>query len=286
MQPVLSPAESLGLSGATLEARVRRAAQHIPDDVFARIAERLRADALANGMVYEHEGRIEPVRIMLRPLLAMREQLAYVHHVCLRITDAVKKFPALYLEDARIRRILAISPEEERWLRNSWTRDHLRFNPVYGRLDAVCDFAAAGWQDSMHFMEANLSGVGGIHFAPIAEELVMRDVVPGLVARDPTLAVELLHDQRDLFVQVLIDHARAIGRTSCNICLVDPKYVHDGPDEQTVLSAFLAKRHGLTITHADPRELRVEGDEVFHGDVRIDIAYRDYEARELANLER
>ena len=286
MQPVLSPAESLGLSGATLEARVRRAAQHIPDDAFARIAERLRADARANEMIYEHEGQIEPVRIMLRPLLAMREQLAYVHHVCLRITDAVKKFPALYLEDARIRRILAISPEEDRWVRNSWTRDHLRFNPVFGRLDAVCDFAAAGWQDSMHFMEPNLSGVGGIHFAPIAEELVMRDVVPALVAHDPSLAVELLHDQRDLFVQVLIDHARAIGRASCNICFVDAKYVHDGPDEQSVLSGFLAARHGLTITHADPRELRVEGDEVFHGDVRIDVAYRDYELRELADLER
>ena len=47
MRPVLSPAEALGLSSATLEARIRRAANHVSDPTFARIAERLRADAAA-----------------------------------------------------------------------------------------------------------------------------------------------------------------------------------------------------------------------------------------------
>ena len=105
MAPVLSPAESLGLSGAALEARVRRAAVHIPDTVFARVAERLRADALANQMIYEHEGKIEPFRIMLRPLLAMRDQLTYVHHVCLQITEALKRFG--YLQGRPINPLLA-----------------------------------------------------------------------------------------------------------------------------------------------------------------------------------
>ena len=50
--------------------------------------------------------------------------------------------------------------------------------PLYGRLDAVCDFTSARWQDSLKFMEPNLSGVGGIHLGPLAETLVMRDVVP------------------------------------------------------------------------------------------------------------
>jgi carboxypeptidase Taq len=286
MPPVLSPAESLGLAGAALEARVRRAAVHIPDTVFARIAERLKADAFANQMIYEHHGKIEPIRIMLRPLLAMRDQLTYVHHVCLQITEGLKRFPALYLDDPRIKPILAISPEEEIWLRTAWTKDHQRFNPVYGRLDAVCDFSAAAWQDSLRFMEPNLSGVGGIHFAPVAEELVMRDVVPALIVHDPGLAIELLQDQRALFVQVLIDHARAVGRPSCNVCFVEPKYVHEGPDEQSALSEFIASRHGLTVAHGDPRELRVKGDEVFYEDMRIDIAYRDYEIRELVELER
>src|SRR5262249_37425382 len=155
--------------------------------------------------------------------LVMPDQLSYVHHVCLRLTEALKKVPALYLEDPRVRRILAITPEEESWFRTHWSRRHQRLNPIYGRLDAVCDFTSSGWQDSLHFMEPNLSGVGGIHYAPVAEQLVMRDVVPTLCAHDPELRIELPRDQRDLFLQGLIDHARALGRKSCNLCFVEPK---------------------------------------------------------------
>jgi carboxypeptidase Taq len=286
MRPILSPAEALGLSGATLEARIRRAANHVTDAAFARIDERLRADARANLMVYEHEGVEEPIRLMLRPLLVMQEQLSYVHHVCLQLIEALKRVPDLYLADEHIRKILAITPDEERWFRDSWTEAHSRFNSIYGRLDAVCDFTGAGWQDSLHFMEPNLSSVGGIHFAPVAEQLVMRDIMPTLLSHDPGLVVEMPRDQRDLFIQVLIDHARTIGRESCQLCFVEPKYVHEGPNEQSVLSDYLSRRHNLTIAHADPRELRVEGDEVYYEDVRIDVAYRDYELRELIALEK
>jgi carboxypeptidase Taq len=286
MRPVLSPAEALGLSGATLEARIRRAANHVTDATFARIDERLRADARTHQMVYEHEGVEEPIRLMLRPLLVMQEQLSYVHHVCLQLIEALKRLPDLYLEDERIRAIVAITPDEERWFRDTWTKDHQGFNSIYGRLDAVCDFTGAGWQDSLHFMEPNLSSVGGIHFAPVAEQLVMRDIVPTLLGHDPGLVVELPRDQRDLFIQLLIDHARTIGQESCQLCFVEPKYVHDGPNEQSVLSDFLSRRHHLTIAHADPRELRVKGDEAFYDDVRIDVAYRDYEMRELVALEK
>jgi hypothetical protein len=67
---MLTPAESLGLAGAALDSRVRRAINHISDATLARIADRLLADAADNGMVYERDGRSDPVRIMLRPLLA------------------------------------------------------------------------------------------------------------------------------------------------------------------------------------------------------------------------
>ena len=77
-----------------------------------------------------------------------------------------------------------------------------------------------------------------------------------------------------------------MARKSCHICFVEPKYEDDGPAEQSVLIEFLAKKFGLTIEHADPRELRAEGGEVFYGDTRIDIAYRDYETRDLIALEK
>lgn len=286
MRPVLSPAESLGLAGAALDGRIRQAAHHVSDAVYARIAERLRADALANDMIYERDGVRDAVQVMLRPLAAMREQMSYVHHVCLRIQEGLKRVPALYLENDRIRKVLAVTEAEDRWFREIWTPRHLAVNPVYGRLDAVCDFAGALWRDSLQFMEANLSGVGGIYFAPLSEQLVMRDVIPTLAAHDPELAMELPQDQRDLFLQVCIDHARAVGRGNCSIAFVEPKYVHDGPDEQGALRRHLTQRHGVPISHADPRELILKDGEVYYGDTLIDVAYRDYETRELLDLER
>ena len=160
---MLSPAESVGLYGSTLDNRVRKAVQRVGDGTLARISDRLRIDAQANAVVYERDGVEEPVRIMLRPLLAMPEQLSYVDHVCLKLAEALKRMPALYLEDEQVRRILAITPEEDQWLRDIWTPQHHHLNPLYGRLDAVCDFTSSTWQESLLFLEPNLSGVGGIH---------------------------------------------------------------------------------------------------------------------------
>ena len=88
----------------------------------------------------------------------MNEQLSYVDYVCLQVNDALKCIPALYLEHENVRRIMRIAPEEEHWIREMWSREHHRTNPVYGRLDAVCDFSAAQWQDTLHFMAAEHFG--------------------------------------------------------------------------------------------------------------------------------
>jgi carboxypeptidase Taq len=283
---MLSPTEELGLSAKTLDSRVRRAAMHISAESLARLEQNLKADAWANAVVYERNGVTEAVRIMLRPLVVMPEQLAYLHHVCSRITDALRRLPDMYLSDPAVRTVLPLAADEEEWLREVWGPDHSRLNPVYGRLDAVCDFTGARWQDSLQFIEPNLSGVGGLHLAPVAEALVMRDIVPTLCAHDPDLKIELPRDQRDLFLQVLLDHARAVGRDGNNLCLIEPKYAGEGPAEQPWIRDFCRKRHGATVVHADPRELELIDGEVYFQDTKIDVAYRDYEARDLLALER
>jgi carboxypeptidase Taq len=283
---MLTPAEELGLSGATLDARVRRAVSHIPDSTLAHVARRLADDARVNELIYERDGVTEPVRVMLRPLLVMPEQLSYLHQVCTRIMNALGRFPDLFLADPDVRRILPLAAEERAWFEAAWTQMGQASNPLYGRLDAVCDFTSARWQDSLRFMEPNLSGVGGIHLGPLAERLLMRDVIPTLSSHDPALVIELPRDQRDLFLQVLLDHARASGRNGSNICLIEPKYVAEGPNEQSHLVAYYRAQRGITLHHADPRELRLVDDEVYFEDECIDVAYRDYEIRDLLELER
>lgn len=283
---MITPVEALGLSGATLATRVRHALARVSDRELARVAERLKADAVRHGVTYEHGGVEEPIRIMLRPLLAMPEQLAYVHHVCAGILAALQRLPGLYLTDPRVRRALRVGTEEEGWLRDAWPPAQASLNPMYGRLDAVCDFGRADWRESLQLLEPNLSGVGGIHFAPLGEQLVMRDVVPAIVAHDPELTIELPSDQRELLLQLLLDHAQALGRPGRNLCLVDPAYAREGPNEQPALARYCRERHGVRVVHAEPRELRRVGEEVYVGDVRIDVLYRDYDLRSLIELGR
>ena len=282
---MLTPAEQLGLAGAALDARVRQAVNYIPDSALVHVAKHLADDARTNEVVYAHEGVVETVRIMFRPLLVMPAQQSYLHNVCSRIMSALTRFPDLYVRDAEMRRVLPLADDERAWFEEVWRPLGHAAQTLYGRLDALCDFTSARWQDSLLFMEPNLSGVGGLHFGPLAETLVMRDVVPTLQGYDPRLTIELPRDQRDLFLQVLLDHARAIGRSGTNLCLVEPKYVAEGPDEQSHLVEYFRARRGIELTHADPRELRLVGDEVYYEDVRVDVAYRDYELRDLLALE-
>jgi carboxypeptidase Taq len=282
---VLTPAEQLGLAGSVLDARVRQAVNAIPDTTLVHVARRLAEDARANDVVYTHEGTTETVRIMLRPLLVMPEQLGYLHQVCTRIMNALARFPELYARDPDVRRALPLADDERAWFDEVWPKVAHAEQPLYGRLDAVCDFTSARWQDSLKFMEPNLSGVGGIHLGPLAETLVMRDVVPTLQNYDPLLAIDAPRDQRDLFLQVMLDHARTLGSRGRNLALVEPKYVAEGPDEQSHLVEYYRARRGIELVHADPRELRLVGDEVYYDDVRIDVAYRDYEIRDLLALE-
>lgn len=281
---MITPAEVSGLSGAAMEARVRRALRRMSDAELARAAARLKEDALVGGVVYDRGGTPEPVRVMLRPLLMMPEQWDYVHHVCEKFLEALKRLPGLYLEDERVRRVLRIGEEEEAWLREAWCPAVSCMNPIYGRLDAVGDFARADWRDSLKFLEPNLSGIGGIHNGPVAEQAVLRNVVTALKEHDPSLAIEAPPDQRELLLQLLIDHARAVGRPTRNLCLIEPLDAREGPNEQPSLMRFFNERHGAAVVHADPRDLRLDGDEVYWRDVCVDIVYRDYEVRDLIAL--
>ena len=78
------------------------------------------------------------MRIMLRPLLVMPEQLSYVHYVCQQLIEALKRLPGLYLHDARVRQILAITEDEEAWFRSTWTPAHDQFITLVSMMSTPC----------------------------------------------------------------------------------------------------------------------------------------------------
>lgn len=282
---MLTPAEELGLGGLNFDARLRKVFYGLPAETIAELTDRMNQEAFRRGLIYSRGGAVEAIRVMLRPIAVLPDQLAYLHFVSLTIINALKRLAGLYLSDPVVREVLPLSEAEQAWLRESWGPSQGDTNPVFGRLDAMVEFTSPTWKESLRFFEPNLCGVGGIHLGPTCEQMLADVVLPVVERYDSQLTMEVGQDLRELFIQEVIDHLEAIGRGGRNVCFIEPKYSGDGPSEQAPLAAYFHERHGMTVVHADPAELTLRNGEVYYHETPVDIAYRDYEVRDLLALE-
>lgn len=283
---MLTPAEELGLSGLNLASRVRKALYQVPEPELVALIRGIRDESYRRHLIYLRDGEWDTIRVLPCPITVLPDQLGYIHYVSLTIHNALKRLPELYMQDAAVRDLLRILPEEEEWLGKCWGPSQREQNPVFGRLDAMVDFISPMWKDSLRFVEPNLSGIGGLHLVPTAEQIVADLVLPVLQAQDRHLQLAIGQDIRELLMQEVLDHAEAIGRPARNVCFVEPKYAGSGPDEQEALAEYFRGRYGMNVMHADPAELRVRDGEVYYKDDAVDLAYRDYPVSDLIDLER
>jgi hypothetical protein len=283
---MLTPAEELGLSGAALAGRVRKAFYKIPEAALIDLIQRMREESLRRHIIYLRDGQPDAVHVMPCPLAMLPEQRAYIHIVTLTIQNALKRLPELYFQDFAVREVLQLSPDEDKWLWDCWGPNHRDNNPVFGRHDAVVDFTSPMWKESLRFLEPNLSGIGGLHLVPAAEQMVAELVLPLLRANDPELQLEVGADIRQLLMQEVLEQLEALRRPARNLCFVEPKYAGSGPDEQEALAQYFHDRFGLKLMHADPAELTLVKDEVYYNGDPVDLAYRDYAVSDLMDLER
>ncbi len=283
MAATLNPDEH-GLRGVSLDLYLRQIFASFPPEKIRELSQAIHEAAARDELLYFRAGQIEVINVLMRPLAVFPEQVNYFHYVSQTLLGALKRMPELYLKDFKVREIVPLEEEEAKWLWDTWGSSHNQFHTVFGRLDAVADLTGAFSKDSLAFIEANLVGAGGVHLIPAAEDVIMQTVVPALAAVAPDLELKPQDDLRDIFMQELLDHAEAIGRRGRTICFIDPKYAGDGPNEQETLLRYYRAR-GIEVYHADPEELYLRGGEVYYENHLIDIAYRDYEARELAEME-
>ncbi|MBM4424586.1 MAG: hypothetical protein FJ030_14555 [Chloroflexi bacterium] len=282
----LHPADERGLKGLSLDSRVRQLFYDLPPERVKELARLVPIEARKRNVIYTRDGNEEVINILLRPLAAMPDQVAYFHVVSLAIVNALKRIPDLYIQDFAVREVVPLAPDEEKFLWDTWRQSQRENNPVFGRLDAMVDFTSPMWKDSLNFVEPNLSGVGGIHLVPNCEQVLADVVLPVLQETAPDLHLEPGLDLRDMFLQEMTDHLEAIGRPGGTICFVDPKYSGDGPLELDPLMDYYREARGINAVHADPTELYVRGGEVWYEDTKIDLAYRDYEMRDLLYMEK
>ena len=237
-------------------------------------------------MVYLRHGEVETIRLLPCPVTMLPDQVGYLHYVTQTINAALARLPELYFRDDAVRDVLLLTEAEEQWLRECWGDSHQESNPVFSRLDVVADFSSPMWKDSVRFVEPNMSGIGGLHLAPMCEEVLSALVLPLLARHDHSLQLETGHDIRELLMQEMLDHLEVIGRRGRTICLIEPRSADSGIDEQGDLARYYCEHYGLTVLHADPTELTMVGDEVCFDGKTVDLVYRDYTVLDLLELER
>jgi hypothetical protein len=268
MTTPITSADERGLHGISLEIQLRRIFASFSPDQIRELARHIHAEAEQRELVYQRDGKNEVINVMMRPIGIFSEQLNYYHYASQTLLGALKRLPELYIRDFKIRELAPLDDNEARWLWDTWTSAHSHFP-----------------KEGLFFIEPNLEGVGGVHLVPTAEQIILDVVMPMVQRAAPELRLEAPYDLRELFIQELIDHAENIGRKARTICLIDPKYAGDGPNEQESLSGYYSSR-GYQVFHADPEELYLRRGEVYYENHLIDVAYRDYETRELAEMER
>jgi hypothetical protein len=279
-----TPAEEIGLSGQRLSARVQNAIDAIPREEMIDLIHAIRREAKARHLVYQRDGVDEVVSLLPSPITLRPDQLGYTHYVSQTLLNCIKRLPDLYFSSSQVRDLLRITPVEEEWLKECWTPAHRESNPMFSRFDVAIDYSIPEWKDSIKFMEPNLTGIGGLHMSPTSMEVLADIMVPAMMVQDSTIRLQLSEDIRDLLLQDLLEHLDAIGRPEGQIVLVDPKYSIDGPDEMQALMDYYKERYGITVLHADVTELTLRGDEVYYGDARVDLVYRDAAVLDLVEL--
>jgi hypothetical protein len=157
---------------------------------------------------------------------------------------------------------------------------------MWYRLDAHFHMKQADWKSAVRIFEINSSAVGGIHYAPIAEELFLELVMPYLQPHLPGLPpLKKTLDSREMLLGLLTRHAMSIGRKSLNIAFTEDTTADEGITEGPHIVEFLRSR-GVNIRLSDPRDLHIKGGGLCDRAGAVDIVYRNFELRDAMDWEK
>jgi hypothetical protein len=257
----------------------------IPPKEARGLFKKVEEAAIAHGLFYEEDdGTQRAVPILIRPRIIRPEQEKYFHGVCEELTASVEELTRLYQEDKRIRELLPFTEAEEKWLRDIRKKVGKQPQTVVARIDANVDFAATDWKTSFNFFETNSVGVGGMYMAPACAQILRTVVMPVMQRYAPSLVVKDEFDTRQLLLEQITIHAKVTKKRRINTAFVQEKDLVGGASEFPHFVEYF-KSKGIPAVHADPRELRVKGEEILVGDMPVDVLYRDSEISGYIELE-
>lgn len=242
-------------------------------------------EARKRGMLYEEEdGSRRPIHLMLRPRLISPKQRDYFLHACRMMNQAFAKLSRLYLEHSQVQALFPFTPKEQEWMMEYLPKQIHTSHTLISRWDANTNFSGKNWRASFHFLEVNGVGVGGLHYTPTAEGIILDKVIEKLKKYDGNLEIEENDDVRKILLAELKAHLKALGRKRCNIGLVQDDRFKGGPLDFFYLTKFF-RNQGVQAKIIDPRDLAIKKGEIMAGDLPLDILYRDTTLEEFIEME-
>ncbi|HEV8321534.1 MAG TPA: hypothetical protein VG389_07970 [Myxococcota bacterium] len=255
-----------------------------PEELTALNREVQQAAGAAHLLYQDTAGALRSIPLLLRPRVLSREQKRYFHKTCVELIRALESLYALWVDAPAVQALLPLTPGERAWFDAMPKGAHKAPQSIFGRLDVQVDFSDEDWAKNCHFFEPNSVGAGGIHYTPVADAIIEKIVVPRVQKSARHFMLQVNDDPRLLLLHTLTAHGDEIGARRLNLAFVQDRRGLGGPEEFTFLAEFMNAR-GLTAVVADPRDLVLRGEQLWAGDVPVDVLYRDTSIADLAEWE-
>lgn len=278
--------QELSIEIGTLQARMLEAFRRISVKEAKELHSTLAAEALKRGFTYSRAGgRLEAINLMLTPTFFTEEQLRYITGLSHAVKWGVEAAYRAWFHDPEVERLLPFSEPEKKWILDAQRSRPRGVEPLWFRLDAHFHMKERDWKERISVFEINSCAVGGIHYSPTAEGLFFDCIMPVVKKHLPAITpVSKNFDLRELFMGLIKDHARSIGRSTLNFVFAEDTTLEEGITEGPSIVEYLKKK-GVNAAVADPRELRIKGDEVYYKDDPVDVIYRNFELYDIVEME-
>ncbi len=271
----------LGPSSTQLQSAIEK----LSESALAEVTTGLRAQAKEQGFsILTPDKEPEPIPLALFPWVISEEAARYLKSLFRGIRRTVDRILSRYFDDPKLQAILPLRESELQWLISSCLHGIPRPQTIFERFDTNLGLKTEEEISSFQIIEFNAVGVGCVYLMPAATGLLKEHLFPRLEELVPVSSLKLPADYRQLLLQDLQAHAKALERSACRVALVERREaVAGGVDEFAQMVPYF-QAHDSPAVVGDPRELEHRDGEFSLKGQPIDVIYRDFQLEEVVSI--
>lgn len=221
--------------------------------------------------------------VALKPWVVTDAQRKYLRSMCITLECAAHRFLAARAERPELRELMPLTDGEEAWIRDAYGDALRRPETLFTRMDVSTHLGRPDWKERARFLEANFVGIGATYYCWCSGRIAGEFFAPRLEGElECSLTPET--DILEMILRRCRAHGAKIGISDPTVAFVEYKRVEHGPFEYQTMQEIY-RRRGYRVVVADPIELRLKGREIWYGDTKVDLLYRDPTLNELVDME-